>query len=242
MGKADLHVHTRVSDGIATPEQVVDYAEHATDLDVIAVVDHEDVGGGLRAREHALRMGYMVEVIPGAEITTLQGHVVGLFIEETPASFRRIESTLEDIHALGGIATIPHPMSWLTRSVSERTLRRLALIPDRRYRADALEIYNPSPAGRQSASRAAVLNAHTLRLPIIGGSDAHHLAHIGTGWTRFAGRTGQELREAILAGSASGEMSGYPSLRETGLVQVIVGLGWGYTATPRKLAKRAARR
>ncbi len=227
---------------MATPEQVVDFAEFATHLDVIAVTDHEDVEGGLRAREHALRMGYTVEVVVGAEITTLHGHLLGLFIEETPPSFKSIETTIEAIHALGGLAVVPHPLSWLTRSVSERTLRRMASQRESTTWPDALELRNPSPAGRRTATRAEVLNAGLLQLPHVGGSDAHHLSHIGTGWTEFRGRTAAELRSALESGAVRGAMTGYPSLRETGLMQVIAGLGWGYTATPRKLIKQAVSR
>ncbi len=241
MGRADLHVHSRVSDGMATPEEVVDYVEFATDLDVVAVTDHEDVGGGLRARERAWRMGYTLEVVVGAEITTLHGHVLGLFIEETPASFKSIETTVETIHGMGGIAVVPHPLSWLTRSVSERTLRRLALEGPAAL-PDAMELHNPSPAGLRTAARAASLNAEHLHLPSVGGSDAHHLCHIGSGWTEFEGRKAGDLRAALRSGAVQGAMTGYPSLRETGLLQVIAGLGWGYTATPRKLMKQAVRR
>ena len=84
MGKADLHIHTRISDGMASVETVLERAEHATDLDVIAITDHEDVRGGLEARELAAKRGLKVEVVPGAEITTRHGHLLALFIEETP--------------------------------------------------------------------------------------------------------------------------------------------------------------
>ena len=42
---ADLHIHTRVSDGMATVESVLEYVQERTELDVIAITDHEDVTG-----------------------------------------------------------------------------------------------------------------------------------------------------------------------------------------------------
>ena len=125
MGKADLHIHTRISDGMASVETVLERAEHATDLDVIAITDHEDARGGLEARELAAKRGLKVEVVPGAEITTRHGHLLALFIEETPPIFRSVEATIEAIHAQGGIAIAAHPMSWLTRSLSRRTIDRV---------------------------------------------------------------------------------------------------------------------
>ncbi|MCS7295022.1 MAG: PHP domain-containing protein, partial [Chloroflexota bacterium] len=90
MGKADLHIHTRYSDGLATFEEVVQWANDRTDLDVIAITDHEDVEGALRARELAAKRGYRVEVVVGAEVTTLQGHLLALFIEERPPLLRSV--------------------------------------------------------------------------------------------------------------------------------------------------------
>lgn len=99
MSKADLHIHTRVSDGLATVDRVLAYVQEETDLDVIALTDHEDATGGLRARELAAKHNYRFEVVVGAEVTTLQGHLLALFIESAPKSFRRVESALDTIHA-----------------------------------------------------------------------------------------------------------------------------------------------
>lgn len=242
MGKADLHIHTRVSDGMATVDAVLAYVAERTDLDLIAVTDHEDVTGGLRAREAAARKGYRFEVVPGVEVTTLQGHLLGIGIEESPKSFRRVESTLDMIHSQGGVAIVPHPMSWLTRSLSERTIARICARGEAGIAFDAIETANPSPAGKIRAARAARLNETTWRLAETGSSDAHHLPHIGTGWTEFEGADFAALRTAIAGRTTRGCMTHYPSLREVGYGQVALGLVWGYAATPRKMAAGAADR
>lgn len=237
MSKADLHIHTRVSDGLGTVEQVLEYIEHRTDLDVVAITDHEDATGGRRARELAAKRGYRFEVVVGAEVTTLQGHVLALFIEEAPASFRGVESTLETIHRQEGLAVAPHPLSWLTRSVSRRTLDRLAARNEAGVTFDGIELANPSPAGRRTAAEAAIRNAEWWRLPETGGSDAHHVGHIGTGWTEFDGEGADGLRTALLGGETRGGMSAYPSVFATGIGRTVAGLAWGYAATPRKMLR-----
>ncbi len=238
MKKADLHIHTRVSDGLASIEQVLEYVEHRTDLDIIAVTDHEDVTGGLRAQELAAKKQLRIEVVPGAEITTLQGHLLALFIETGPKSFRRVESALEMIHTQGGIGVIPHPMSWLTRSISERTIERIESRGEAGITFDGIETANPSPAGKVTSTRARRLNQR-WRLAETGGSDAHHLRHIGTGWTEFEGEDSDDLRTAIIERRTVGAMSVYPSIREVGAGSVMLGLAWGYAATPRKMLSRA---
>lgn len=237
MGRADLHVHTRVSDGLATVEQVLEHAEALGNLDVIAITDHEDAAGGLRARELAASRGYRTQVVPGAEVTTMQGHLLALFVERCPRSFRSLERTLEDIHAQGGLAVVPHPMSWLTRSLSYRTIDRVVASAEPAIGFDGIETHNPSPAGRQAAAKTARLNGR-WGLPATGGSDAHHLAHIGTAWTTFPGSTADELRLALTEGRVQPGISAYPSVRAIGFRRTILGLAWGYTATPRKMLRR----
>ena len=246
MPKADLHIHTRVSDGMFTIEQLLEHVEHETDLDVIAVTDHEDVKGGLRAQELAAKKGYRFEVIAGAEITTIQGHLLALFIRGTPKSFKRVEGTLEAIHRQDGLAVIPHPMSWLTRSLSKRTIDRVHTLAteggEAGLRFDGIETHNPSPAGRVTSSRTTLLNGANWHIAETGGSDGHHLPHVGTGWTEFDGAGAAGLRQAILDGTTRPGMTRYPSVKSVGFGRTVLGLAWGYAATPRKvlrLGKRA---
>ena len=213
------------------------YTEHKTDLDVIAVTDHEDANGGLRARELAAKRGLRFGVIVGAEITTLHGHLLALFVESTPKSFRSIEATLESIHRQGGMAIVPHPFSWLTRSISERTLHRVMNRNEPGIVFDGIELANPSPAGRITTTRAREINSKRWRLPETGGSDAHHLPHVGTGWTDFDGSTEAQLRDCLSKRTTVGRMSAYPSAKEVGYGRLALGLAWGYAATPRKMLR-----
>lgn len=236
MPRADLHIHTRVSDGLATVEQTIDHIVRAGELDVVAITDHEDAAGGHRAREYAARRGYALEVMVGAEVTTRQGHLLALFIEEAPKSFRSIESTLEAIHRQGGLAVIPHPMSWLTRSLSRRTIDRVMALDEPGARFDAIELANPSPAGR--LTRAAAVRANRQwKLPVIGASDAHHLPHIGAGWTEFEQPGAEGLRQALSTGVSRARMRHYAGAREVGVANIALGLAWGYAATPRKMLR-----
>ncbi len=216
---------------------LIEYAEDRTDLDVLAVTDHEDVRGGLEAHELAAKWGYRIDIVPGAEVTTRHGHLLGLFIERTPPSFRSIEATVEDIHSQGGLAVVPHPLSWLTRSVSRRTLKRLLDGEDPAIALDGIELWNPSPVGKLTRGRAEALN-RKWNLAVTGGSDAHHLGHVGTGWTEFEGTSARELRAALDTKTSRGGMTAYPPVKDIGYRQVALGLAWGYAATPRKMLRQ----
>lgn len=80
--KYDLHLHTTASDGRLSPSELVDLARERG-LKVIAVTDHDSVGGIDEALE-AARRGPRIVVIPGVEINTDlpsgELHVLGYFI------------------------------------------------------------------------------------------------------------------------------------------------------------------
>jgi predicted metal-dependent phosphoesterase TrpH len=198
MGRADVQLHSDLGDGLSTPAAILDAAERAH-LDVMALTDHDDIRGSFQVREEAARRGSPVEVVTGSEVTTRSGHVLALFIEDDVPMLRPLAETVALVHEMGGVAIVPHPLSYLTFSVGERSLRDLAARPDAATHLDGIELRNPSYAGRVRASRAAWLNAHVLRLAETGSSDAHHAALVGTAWTEFDGRTAADLRAAIAA-------------------------------------------
>src|SRR5215212_9521125 len=79
IGKADLHMHTSLGDGLASVEQIFEFVENYTDLDIIAITDHDDIRGAMQALELAEKRKWRFKVVPGNEITTRQGHLLALF-------------------------------------------------------------------------------------------------------------------------------------------------------------------
>ena len=116
MGLADLHIHTTHSDGMASVEAVLDFAEQHTALDVVAVADHDQVRGALAALEWvAARPSARVEVVFGTEISASWGrHLLAYFFEPPfPTKpfprHRSLGYTTALVHDHGGIVVIPHP-------------------------------------------------------------------------------------------------------------------------------------
>ncbi len=195
-GRADLQLHSDVGDGLASVDEILDAAEHAS-LDVIALTDHDDVRGAFQLRDLAARRASPVEVVIGTEVTTRSGHLVAIFVEDDLPMLRPLAETVVSVHRMGGLAIAPHPLSYLTFSLGERALRGLASSADAECFIDGIELRNPSYAGRVRAARAAWLNAHVLRVAETGSSDAHHANLVGTAWTEFPGRDAVHLRVAI---------------------------------------------
>jgi predicted metal-dependent phosphoesterase TrpH len=195
-GRADMHMHTLYSDGVMEVQALLDRVEQATDLDLIAITDHERIDGALRAQELHAAGDYHFGLAVGEEITTRRGHLLALFLTERIPALRPLEETIERVHAQGGIAIAPHPMAPLTPSLGRRSLVRLHQDPDPSHRLDAIEMLNPSVAGRARRPHRRALN-QVMELAAVGNSDAHVLEHIGTGWTWFPGSSAEDYRRAI---------------------------------------------
>lgn len=194
-----MHLHTLYSDGTAEVQALLDHVEAHTDLDLVAIADHERIDGALRAREIHAAGDYSYELVVGEEITTRRGHVLALFLSERIPALRPVEETLERIHDQGGLAIAAHPLAPLTPSLGRRTLLKLHHDPDPRHHLDAIELVNPSAAGRARRLTRLHLNDRMLHLPAVGNSDAHVLEHVGTAWTWFPGWSAEHYRAALAA-------------------------------------------
>ena len=198
MGTADIQLHSDLGDGLHSPAMILAAAE-AAHLAVIALTDHDDIRGAFMLRDLAARGRSPVEVITGIEVTTRSGHLLALFVEDEIPMLRPLAETVSLIHRAGGLAIVPHPLSYLTFSLGERALRALASTGDPELLVDGIELRNPSYAGRVRIRRAQWLNAHVLRIAETGSSDAHHANLVGTAWTEFPGTTAAQLRAAIVS-------------------------------------------
>jgi predicted metal-dependent phosphoesterase TrpH len=214
LGRADLHIHTLASDGTASVVDILDQVETRTELDVIAITDHERIDAALAGRSMARDRGLRFEVVVGEEVTTLGGHLLALWIETPVKPFRSLRSTIAAVHDQGGIAIPAHPLVPYPLCAQGFVLRRL-LADDARYRPDAIEAFNPTTLGRPWHGRV-VRFADEHGLARVGNSDAHDLASIGIGSTTFNGRTGDELRAAIAAGTTHHHGTFHPTGAQLG--------------------------
>ena len=234
-GAADLQVHTSHGDGMADARALFERIERTTDLDVMAVTDHDDVRGALLAREIHAQGHYHFEFVPGIEVTTRSGHLLALWIDQPVRSFRSLAETVATIHRLGGLAVVPHPLSYLTRSIGERALDRLLADADPETRPDGIEVANTSLAGRVTGKRGLRLNRERWGLAETGGSDAHFPEDVGSAWTLFPGQTAAVLRAAIEAHETLGVLGASTPLREIGVRRLAAQQVRGLATTPRKV-------
>ncbi len=100
MGLADLHIHTIYSyDGTASVPAVLRRA-HQIGLDVIAITDHDEIAGSLKALE--LAPNYGLEVVPAIEVTTAEGDLLTLNVTEKIQRNLSLIETVLKVRELGG--------------------------------------------------------------------------------------------------------------------------------------------
>jgi predicted metal-dependent phosphoesterase TrpH len=94
---ADLHIHSRCSDGALTPTEVVRLAA-ARGVCAIALTDHDTIDGNGEALAAGTELG--VEVLPGVEISTnwagVTFHMLGYGLHDRAPGVRETFEFLED--------------------------------------------------------------------------------------------------------------------------------------------------
>jgi predicted metal-dependent phosphoesterase TrpH/glycosyltransferase involved in cell wall biosynthesis len=181
----DLHMHTEHSHDCAVPvEALLDYAE-ARGLGAIAITDHNVFAGAQEAME--LSRGRPLVVIPGEEVKTEKGEVIGLFLDREIPQGMSMEDTIAAIREQNGVVYLPHPFDRLHVIPDARTLHRhLAEI-------DVFEVYNARLLF-EGFNDEALRFARKYNLTMGAGSDAHVLQGIGTGLVHMrAFQTPQEF-------------------------------------------------
>lgn len=163
--KLDLHVHTTNSpDAFTDPGRLFSLCERAG-LHGLAVTDHNVPATAIP--------GKMI-LIPGIEISSAGGHVIGLGLSEPVPRGLSADKTIERIRQLGGLSIIPHPYD----------LFRSAVRPDRlRTRPDAIEVINSASMLHTLTWKRARTFARSQKLPAVAGSDSHIPQTVGRAFT-----------------------------------------------------------
>ena len=201
-GKADIHIHTDFSDGLHEPEAIINYAVTQTDLQVIAITDHNTIDGARIAYDywqaHREEFGHL-EVIKGIEISSTEGHIIGLYLEEDIPAHMSPADTVKAIHEQGGLAIAAHPFTHLLTMIGLQGIgKAIGELP-----LDGVEIQNSTPVEFYTNWMTASYNRKHRNHAELGGSDTHIMTMMGKSYTNFPGRTAAEFRGALKAGEVS---------------------------------------
>jgi len=171
--RLDLHNHTRFSgDGLLSPAALLE-AAGALGIDCIAVTDHNCVRGAMEALALAESDASLPRVIPGIELLTADGEIIGLYVQDDIPAGLPLERSVELIKEQGGLVYLPHPYDRLRRGTISRSARLRAA-----GLADIIEVVNGRSLGPRTNHKASVLAGRTGK-PGGAGSDAHRKKEVG---------------------------------------------------------------
>jgi len=176
----DLHVHTTASADSTIPWGMAIGRARELGLRGIAITDHDR----LTVEESA---DADLVLIPGAELSTEWGDLLALGISEIPDNALPVPRIIDNIHAQGGIAVIPHPFTGLPNSMNERVSEIIDIV-------DGIETASPRKSADNLRARRL---ARQHRKAEIGGSDAHALEEMGRSLTACDGPDAEGLMDAI---------------------------------------------
>ena len=186
--KIDLHVHTVESYDAHTRREDLPGIIKARGLDGVAITEHNKFNP---PKLDAL-------TIPGVEISSREGHIIALGIQEMIQPRQPADDTIRQIQQQDGVAIIPHPYDPVCECIK---LSRLTTKPDavETVNADALSFYISNWLARRDATK--------FKLPQVGGSDSHIPQTIGDAYTvvKTQSPASNDVLEAIRAGRVRAE-------------------------------------
>ena len=190
MYNLDLHVHSIYSrDSTLQPERIIKISKKRG-LSGIAITDHNTMAG-------VIKMKSLVDddfmVIPGSEISTDKGDVIGLFLNENITS-RRFIDVIDIIKDQGGISILPHPYK-----------NKFADPADLIRNVDMVEVMN-ARISKKLNEKASILSKKFGK-SIVAGSDAHTSFEIGRMRSILTGEqifnNSEDIRKYLLNGNVN---------------------------------------
>jgi len=179
--KFDLHSHTIYSsknkwpfESIIKPIDLVKIAIKRG-LNGIAVTDHDTLEGASECLKIVRQRKLNLEIISGIEISSKEGHIIGLCIEEWDKNKKMsVEEAIDTITDVGGVTIAAHPFS-------SNPFRKSIGKVIGRFDFDGIEVLNYRTSKKDN--QLALNTVDGFKIGITAGSDAHKLSDIGKVWT-----------------------------------------------------------
>jgi predicted metal-dependent phosphoesterase TrpH len=164
--KTLIHLHTDFSfDSDLSLETLAAFLQRE-EFGCVAVTDHDTIEGARR-----LKPLTNAEVIIGEEVTTRDGHLIGLFLQKRVRPGMSARATADAIHEQGGLVLLPHPFIRLFGCALGGKSFELV------ERVDAVETFN-AQSFWSGPDRQALRFARRFGLPAYVGADSHLAASI----------------------------------------------------------------
>jgi predicted metal-dependent phosphoesterase TrpH len=181
----DCHIHSKYSllDSVSELDDIIEVAKRLG-LGAIAISDHNTLEGSLKA---AKKSSKELMILPSIEISSADGHIIGLGAKKPVKRDLSAQETVERVHEVGGIAIAAHPYDSFRSGVKDLCFK---------VDFDAIEINGHCLYGNKKAS----IVAKRYNKPLVGGSDAHSIGGIGAICTEVPDSDSSKMISNIKAG------------------------------------------
>lgn len=187
--RLDLHVHTvRSNDAHTRTNELVPNIRR-NGLDGLAITDHNAI---------AQEIPDGAIIVPGVEISSLDGHIIGLGLSTPIPRDLPADETIRQIRDQGGVSIVAHPYDLFRSAVSPESLTETP---------DAIEVVNSASFLHSMTWKRAKTFAIKKNLSQTGGSDSHIPQTIGRAFTVIESESEEveSILNAIRKGSVSPE-------------------------------------
>jgi predicted metal-dependent phosphoesterase TrpH len=199
MVRLDLHNHTSHSaDGFVSPRRLLEIVRERG-IDCVAITDHNTVSGALEAAAEADSDPSLPRVIPGLELLTDVGEIIGFYVSENIPKGLPVLAAIERLRAQGALVCLPHPHDRLRRGAIAPAARQMVA-----EAVDIIEVVNGRALGPWSNRRSLEL-ARRLGKPQSAGSDAHNGLELARAYMTVAEQPTRETLLGLLAAGAPGD-------------------------------------
>lgn len=178
----EMHLHTHHSkDSLMQIPKIIHIAKERG-LTGLAITDHNTFQGVHEAQKYNKDPSFFI--IPGMEIKTEFGDVIGLFLISEIKS-RKYTKVVQEIHAQKGLVVFPHPFS-------KNSSFKKTLLND----IDLIEVFNSR--NKSIWNEKATEIALQEKIPAIVGSDAHNYFEVGRSRTIVYGASLEKIKKNLL--------------------------------------------
>ncbi|MFA5381546.1 MAG: PHP domain-containing protein [Candidatus Micrarchaeia archaeon] len=166
MIKLDLHIHTIYSkDSLNSLEDIIKTCEEKNIIP--AITDHDSI----KAVEKIKQKYPNFRFIPGIEIKTKEGEIIGLFCSKKINPGLTAKKTIELIHKQKGLAIAVHPFSKYRNGLNNKKLIKTC---------DIIEVFNSRSTKEENQKAEEFAIKHKMIKCV--GSDAHFIFEIGNAY------------------------------------------------------------
>jgi predicted metal-dependent phosphoesterase TrpH len=170
--KFDMHIHTWYShDSAIAPASVVRLWKKKRILPLVC--DHNSIAGSETVFRGISKISPDIPVIFAEEVSTSEGEIIGLFLNEEIPPFLSAAETLDRVRDQGALSLVPHPFCSYRSSAIRRDILQEVI-----GRVDIIEGYNARVLSDDENSIARDFAAENKK-PISVGSDAHTPLELG---------------------------------------------------------------